>query len=72
MSTRGRLVLLSLVMTLLVIWLPATSSARSIRVKGRLVSQDEQTKAVEIKLTGVATYDGGYHRNCSPERHTGK
>ena len=58
MSTRVRLVLLSLVITLLVMWLPATSFARSIRVKGRLVSQDEQTKAVEIKLTGVATYDG--------------
>ena len=58
MSTRVRLVLLSLVITLLVMWLPATSFARSIRVKGRLVSQNEQTKAVEIKLTGVATYDG--------------
>ena len=49
MSTRVRLVLLSLVITLLVMWLPAISYAEPIEVRGKLVSRDDQTKRVEIQ-----------------------
>ena len=58
MNTRVRLILLSLIFTLLVVWLPTTSYAKPMRIKGHLVSHDEQKKTVEIKLTSLARYDG--------------
>ncbi len=50
MSTRVRLVLLSLVITLLVMWLSAISYAEPIEVRGKLVSRDDQTKRVEFRV----------------------